>query len=59
MAIDYVKKAKHCCALEHEGLMEQLDKCDSRFKTAADRHRCYRIAARRGGRRSRKCAIGG
>ena len=52
------KKAKKCCADEHERLVERLDACDSRSRTAAQRHRCYRTAARTSGVRSRKCAFG-
>lgn len=59
MSIDYLKKAKQCCTREHDRLLEQLDICDSRSKTPAKRHGCYRIAARRSGRRSIKCTIGG
>jgi hypothetical protein len=52
------KKAKQCCADEHERLVERLDACDSSSRTAAERHRCYRTAARTSGSRSRKCAFG-
>jgi hypothetical protein len=58
MSIDYTKRAKQCCTREHKRLVEQLDVCDSRSKTSASRHRCYRTAARRSGSRSRKCMIG-
>lgn len=58
MAIDYTEKAKACCRSEHESLVERLLACDSNSKSPADRHRCYRIEARRSGRRSRKCTIG-
>ena len=58
ISIDYTKKAKQCCTCEHDRLVEQSDICDSQSKNPANRHRCYRIAARRSGRRSRKCISG-
>ena len=58
MSMDYIKRAKACCGREHDRLVERLDRCDSGSKTAGERHRCYRIEARRSGRRARKCTIG-
>ena len=58
MSIDYPKKAKQCCHRENNRLIEQLDICDSKSKTSADRNPCCRTAARRAGRRSRKGIIG-
>jgi hypothetical protein len=53
------EKAKQCCAREYDRLKVQLDICDDRSRTPAERHRCYRIAARTSGRRSKRCAVGG
>jgi hypothetical protein len=52
------EKTKQCCAREYEGLKNQLEICNRRSRTAAERHRCYRIAARSSGRRSKRCAVG-
>jgi hypothetical protein len=52
-------KVKQCCSHEYERLKERLDVCDSQSKTRGERHRCYRIAARTSGYRSKKCAFGG
>jgi hypothetical protein len=52
------KKAKKCCANEFDRLKENLSRCDSQFETPAERHRCYRVAAKRSGHRSKKCMVG-
>ncbi len=57
--LDIDKKAKRCCSAEHTRLVERLDACDLNPRSHADRRRCYRIAARESGRRSRKCIAGG
>jgi len=55
---EILKKAKRCCSHEHDRLVKNLSTCDSQFETPAERHRCYRVAARRSGRRSKKCILG-
>lgn len=57
MESESLKKAKQCCSHEQDRLMRNLSSCDSQFETPAERHRCYRVAAKRSGRRSRKCMI--
>jgi hypothetical protein len=52
------EKAKKCCSHEHDRLVEGLSSCDIQFETPDERHRCYRVAAKRSGRRSKKCIIG-
>lgn len=55
---ELLKKARKCCSYEHNRLVENLSTCDSQFETYPERHRCYRVAARRSGRRSKKCILG-
>ena len=55
MEARFEQKAKKCCSLEHKRLMKHLERCDSQFPSGTLRHRCYRVAAQRSGRRSRKC----
>ena len=52
------QKAKDCCAREHDRLVEYLDKCDSSYPDPQDRHRCYRLTARRSGRKAKRCITG-
>lgn len=58
METDFDKRAKACCEKEYDRLIDQLDVCDSKYKDPSDHHRCYRLVARRSGRRSKKCVIG-
>lgn len=53
------QKTRQCCARERKRLMDQLDACERRSKTQDERHRCYRIAARASGHRTKRCAFGG
>lgn len=57
MESQFSEKAKKCCSHEHDRLMENLSSCDSHFENPAERHRCYRVAAKRSGRRSKKCIL--
>jgi hypothetical protein len=57
MGNQFFKKAKRCCSQEHNRLMENLSTCDSQSENPSERHRCYRVAARKSGRRSKKCII--
>jgi len=57
MESESLEKAKKCCSKEHDRLMSNLSHCDSQFETPAEKHRCYRVAAKRSGRRSKKCMI--
>ena len=52
-----LQKAKQCCSHEHGRLVKNLSVCDRNFENPAERHRCYRVAAKRSGRRSKKCMI--
>jgi hypothetical protein len=52
-----LKKAKQCCSHEFDRLKENLSRCDSQFETPAERHRCYRVVAKRSGHRSKKCML--
>jgi hypothetical protein len=38
--------------------VENLSICDRFFENSAERHRCYRVAAKISGHRSRKCIVG-
>jgi hypothetical protein len=58
MEDEFLKKAKKCCSHEYDRLKENLFRCDSQFETPAERHRCYRVAAKRSGHRSKKCMVG-
>jgi hypothetical protein len=55
MAFDIKDKARRCCALERKRLDAELDSCDRNPKVAAAHHDCIQKAARRSGRRARKC----
>lgn len=55
----YKEKAKACCSKEHERLLKNLEVCDRTYSASSEHQRCYQIAARRAGRRSKKCIIGG
>lgn len=55
MPDDTKQKAKECCTREYDRLVDELDVCDDESNTSAERHRCYRIAARKSGDRSRNC----
>ncbi len=57
MESEMLKKAKQCCSREHDRLAENLSTCDRYFKTPAERHRCYRVAAKISGHRSKKCIV--
>ena len=48
-------KAKACCNEEYEKLVEHLKHCDASSQTETQRHHCYRHAAWRSGRQTRKC----
>jgi hypothetical protein len=54
---ELLNKAKKCCSKEHDRLVENLSICDRYFKNQAERHRCYRTAAKISGRRSKKCIL--
>ena len=58
MESESLKKAKKCCSHEHDRLVKNISSCDSNFENPAERHRCYRVAAKRSGRRSKKCVFG-
>jgi len=55
MTSEYRKKATQCCTREYDRLVEELALCDKKSKTASDRHRCYRLAARSSGHRAKRC----
>lgn len=57
MESEFLKKAKQCCSHERYRLVENLSTCDRYFKHPADRHRCYRIAAKISGSQSKKCIL--
>jgi hypothetical protein len=38
--------------------VENLSICKRYFKDQAERHRCYRVAAKISGNRSKKCILG-
>ena len=57
MESESLKKAKLCCSHEHDRLVENLSICDRFFENSAERHWCYRVAAKVSGHRSKKCMI--
>jgi hypothetical protein len=57
--MDINAKAKRCCSRENARLLKHLGACDTKSGGTTVRRRCYRIAAKESGRRSRKCIIGG
>jgi len=59
MESESLKKAKKCCSHEHDRLIKNLSSCDRQFETPAEQHRCYRVAAKISGRRSKKCILNG
>jgi hypothetical protein len=50
--------ARRCCSVEHDRLLKRLDRCDLRARTDAERHLCYKKAARKSGLRSKSCVWG-
>ena len=58
MESEFLKHAKKCCSREHDRLVENLSICDRYFKNPAERHRCYHVAAKISGHRSKKCILG-
>lgn len=48
-------KAKRCCSIEHERLIDRLEACEIGTNTDGDRHACYRQAARISGDRAKEC----
>lgn len=54
---EWLKKAKKCCSQEHDRLVENLSTCDRYFEKPAERHRCYRVAAKISGGKSKKCIL--
>jgi hypothetical protein len=55
MEIAREKRTKQWCSREHYLLMRELEVCDRRSKTPAERGRCYQAAARTVGRRAKRC----
>ena len=51
------KKARACCRLEKDRLVEELRECDYETSSPEERHLCYRWAAKKSGRRSKECLI--
>ena len=56
---EFSHRAKKCCSLENKRLMKDLQRCDSQFPSRTLRHLCFRVAAQRSGRRSKKCIVDG
>ena len=50
-------KMKACCVAEKKRLTEELRQCDYGTSSPEERHACYRSAAKRSGRRAKKCMI--
>jgi hypothetical protein len=50
-------KARKCCSMEKERLMEALVKCHFCSDDYEAFHNCYREAARESGERARSCMI--
>ncbi|MDJ0804150.1 MAG: hypothetical protein QNI89_08675 [Desulfobacterales bacterium] len=47
---------KLCCDRAHRQLVKDLWHCDAPALTPKQKHRCYRHAAWRSGRKARRCA---
>lgn len=54
----FKNKAKRCCLQAHERLTRRLADCEMASNSAADRHACYRRAAKVSGRRAKACIAG-
>ena len=55
----FKSKAKRCCSHEYDQLVRRLTSCEMESNTGAERHACYRQAAKTSGRRARQCmAVG-
>ncbi len=52
------EKARSCCSMEKQRLMDALEQCDLSSDNYEDFHDCYRKAARESGERARACIIG-
>ncbi len=57
MESEFLKHAKKCCSREHDRLVENLSICDKCLKNSAEKHLCYRVAAKISGRFSKKCIL--
>jgi len=54
----FKSKAKQCCSKEYERVVRQVGACEIESNSSAERHACYRRAARESGRRARGCIAG-
>lgn len=57
MENEFLKHAKKCCSREHNRLVENLSICDRYLKNSAEKHLCYRVAAKISGHLSKKCIL--
>lgn len=57
MSTDFAKKAKHCCSIEHDRLMVELETCDKMANSPLKWHRCARATSRKSAERARACML--
>jgi len=56
MSDDFRIKATACCRQERDRIGGELAKCERPGK-ADYKHRCYRVVARKSGRRAKQCML--
>lgn len=54
----FKSKAKQCCSTEYERVVRQVAACEMEIESSAEKHACYRRAAKASGRRARACMAG-
>jgi hypothetical protein len=57
MNAEFQKKAKHCCSIEHDRLVAELEHCDKMATSPPKWHRCARGTARKSAARARACML--
>lgn len=57
MSNDFDRKAKHCCSIEHDRLVAELDVCDKAANDPPKWHRCARAASRKSAARAKECML--
>ncbi len=57
MSKEFERKVKHCCLVEHDRLVAELENCDKMANDPPNWHRCARVAARKSGTRAKNCML--
>lgn len=57
MGTEFARKAKHCCSIEHDRLVAELEHCDKQANHPQRWHRCARALSRRSSARVKTCML--